>query len=273
MVGWKNFLQSGRDKVLIPEGTVIYSNGKMDAKGKRLSKANQGKNSFVRRKLPGEDVVEERTPEQELNLAALQSGRRLQKGTKTVLAVRIILNDATYSHATQTGLSNDVFGNGLDAVNLKTQYAACSYNQLVFNKAADRNMSTTLTPNVGDTAISNGVVDIRVNHNKTAGDATVRNAVTSEINRVFGVTSPTQLANHVMYCLPTGVMDGIACAYINSWNSVYTNEWCNYVSAQMHEVSLYYFFMRHISAFAYTMKIHINHSCLAFTFCLHTARS
>ena len=251
MVGWENSLQSGRDKVLIPEGTVIYSNGKMDAKGKRLSKANQGKNGFVRRNLPGEDVVEERTPEQELNLAALQSGRRLQKGTKTVLAVRIILNDATYSHATQTGLSNDVFGNGVDTINLKTQYAACSYNQLVFNKAAGRNILTTVTPNSGDTAISNGVVDIRVNHSKAAGDATVRNAVTAEINRVFGVTSPTQLANHVMYCLPTGVMIGIAYAYINSWNSVYTNEWCNYVSAQMHEVSLCFIF--HLTQFCFCM--------------------
>jgi hypothetical protein len=241
MVGWEISLQSGRDKVLIPEGTVIYSNGKMDVKGKRLSKANQGKNGFVRRNLPGEDVVEERTPEQERNLAALQSSRRLQKGNKTVLAVRIILNDGAYSHATQTGLSNDVFGNGVDTINLKTQYAACSYNQLTFNKAADRSLSTTVTPNVGDTAISNGVVDIRVNHNKAAGDGTVVNAVTAEINRVFGVTNPTQLANYVMYCLPTGVMIGIAYAYINSWNSVYTNEYCNYVSTQMHEVSLVFF--------------------------------
>jgi hypothetical protein len=77
-------------------------------------------------------------------------------------------------------------------------------------------MSTTVTPNVGDTAISNGVVDIRVNFNKNAGDSTVRNEVTKEINRVFGVTSPTQLANYVMYCLPSGVMSGIAYAYINS---------------------------------------------------------
>ena len=243
MVGWENSLQSGRDKVLLPEGTVIYSNGKMDVRGKRLDKANkQGKIGFVRRSLPGEDVVEEeRTPDQELDPAAHPFIRRLQKGSKTVLAVRVILNDGTYSHATQTGLSNDVFGNGVDTVNLKTQYAACSYNQLVFNKAANRNMSVAVTPNVGDTAISNGVVDIRVNYKKSAGDGTVVNAVTAELNRVFGVSSPTALANYVMYCLPSGVMSGIAYAYINSWNSVYSNEWCNFVSAQMHEVSLVFF--------------------------------
>ena len=29
---------------------------------------------------------------------------------------------------------------------------------------------------------------------------------------------------------------GIAYAYVNSWNSVYSNQWCNYVSAQVHEI-------------------------------------
>ena len=29
---------------------------------------------------------------------------------------------------------------------------------------------------------------------------------------------------------------GIAYAYINSWNSVYSNNWCNNVSVQLHEI-------------------------------------
>lgn len=48
--------------------------------------------------------------------------------------------------------------------------------------------------------------------------------------------SPNQIADHVMYCLPPETMGGIAYAYINSWNSVYSNQWCNYVSGQMHEI-------------------------------------
>ncbi|KAL3804560.1 hypothetical protein ACHAWO_005455 [Cyclotella atomus] len=64
----------------------------------------------------------------------------------------------------------------------------------------------------------------------------MRNAITAAINAEFGVSNPSALANHVMYCLPTGTMSGIAYAYINSWNSVYSNEWCNYVSGQMHEI-------------------------------------
>ena len=31
-------------------------------------------------------------------------------------------------------------------------------------------------------------------------------------------------------------MSGIAYAYMNSWMSVYKDNWCNYVSAQMHEL-------------------------------------
>jgi len=237
-VGWEKGLRSGRDEVLIPEGTVIYSNGRMNVKGKKIIKKDREKNGFVRRNLiMGEDVVE-RTTEQELDLAALQSDRRLQQGTRTILAVRVIVNNGEYNHTNQAGLSDDVFGNGNDPVNLKSQYAACSYNQLVFDKAPDKNMLTTVTPNIGDTAISNGAVDIRVNHDKSAGGGTIRNAVTTEINRVFGVSKPNVLADHVMYCMPGEVINGsIAYAYMNSWNSVYSNKWCNFVSVQMHEGS------------------------------------
>lgn len=39
-----------------------------------------------------------------------------------------------------------------------------------------------------------------------------------------------------MYCLPPNSMSGIAYAYMNSWMSVYANDWCNYLSTQLHEV-------------------------------------
>ncbi len=37
-------------------------------------------------------------------------------------------------------------------------------------------------------------------------------------------------------CLPNNTFGGIAYAYMNSWQSVYKDSWCNYVSAQLHEV-------------------------------------
>ena len=187
------------------------------------------------RNLQEEYPTTDRTPEQERDLAAFQSERKLQTGTRTVLAVRVLLNDGSYNFASQTGLSDDIFGNGVDPHNLRSQYAACSYNKLIFNKSPNRLM----TSNFGDgtTAINNGVVDIRVNLNRSAGDVNIRNAVTTKINSVFGVSSPDVLANHVMYCLPSGVLS-TAYAFVGSWMSVYNNDWCNIPTGQMHEVSL-----------------------------------
>ena len=36
--------------------------------------------------------------------------------------------------------------------------------------------------------------------------------------------------------MPTGVIQGIAFAGVNSWYSVYKNEWCGYSAVQMHEI-------------------------------------
>ena len=69
---------------------------------------------------------------------------------------------------------------------------------------------------------------------------TLLTQLTSKINQVFGVSSPRQLADHVMYCLPPDSFSGIAYAYLNSWNSVYKNEWCNHLSGLMHEVRTYF---------------------------------
>lgn len=252
-VGWDGGLTSGSDEIVIPAGSVISSDGEIDIKGKRLSKMNGKKSGlFHRRQLVqddeeevGDDFLFERTPERKQNLATLfqhsssSNSRMLQKGTRSVLAVRVLLNDVSYNFATQTGLSNDIFGNGIDSVNLKSQYAACSYNQLIFNKASNRNM--TFNPEDGCTDISNGVVDIKINRNlydipREKRSQRIRNAVTRKVNSVFGVSSPNRLANHVMYCYPPGVMSDIAYAYMGSWNSNYNGAWCNYVSTQMHEV-------------------------------------
>ncbi|KAL3760779.1 hypothetical protein ACHAWU_007845 [Discostella pseudostelligera] len=241
--GWASKLKSGKFNVHIPPGAVVSSDGTIDIKGMKLdaseifgNRGGNGNGLFDRNLLEVDDAaITERTPEQQRNLAALQSSRALQSGTRTVLAVRIFLTDGQYSFTDQAGLSNDVFGNGVDPSNLKSQYAACSANKLIFDKASDRSM--TSNPNDGTTAISNGVVDIKVALAVAPeSDGAIVNAVTSKINSVFGVGNPNQLANHIMYCLPSGTMKGIAYAYINSWNSVYSNEWCNYVSGQMHEI-------------------------------------
>jgi hypothetical protein len=75
-------------------------------------------------------------------------------------------------------------------------------------------------------SIRNGVVTVTVNTALADGHAAMRNAITHKLNSDFKVSNPNQLANHVMYCLPSGTMNGIAYAHVNNW--------CTYVSAQMH---------------------------------------
>ena len=60
--------------------------------------------------------------------------RHLTTGTKTVLVVRVVSNDSSTT-ASANQLSDSVFGTNGDLVNLKTQYAACSHNQLQFQPA------------------------------------------------------------------------------------------------------------------------------------------
>lgn len=230
--GWAEGLVSGESTVGLPPGVIIRSDGTVDMGGKDPNpKSNAGGNGVggpFHRDL-------ESTEEQKRNLAQLQRNLATT-GDKSILAVRIYVDDAQYGY-TADFLSNEVFGNGVDNINLKTQYEACSYNKLRINKATDRpNFDAADCSDPVCTGISNGVVTVRVAATASQGDSTIRNLVTSKLNAMFNVSNPNQLANHVMYCMPPGAMGGIAYAYINSWNSVYSNQWCNYPSGQMHEL-------------------------------------
>jgi hypothetical protein len=159
-------------------------------------------------------------------------------GTRTVLAVRIIDNSRNVGETepsyTEAQLANSVFGSlvgGSDPVNLSSQYKDCSHNQLNFVPVDNR----VGAGSVGD--IVNGVTTVTVNTgcNTNSCDGTLHNAATTAINNAFG-QSPSQIANHVMYCLPPNSMGGIAYANLPGWRSVYKDNWCRYVSGQMHEL-------------------------------------
>lgn len=146
-------------------------------------------------------------------------------------------------------------------MNLKSQYEACSFDKLKINKAADRTASVngkadivngkykllkillllistnhSLYISVTTTYTQIGATTVQVTTSTSETDSVMRPAITEELKAQFGVTNPNQLADHVMYCLPANTMGGIGYAYINSWNSVYSNEWCTYVSIQLHEI-------------------------------------
>ncbi|GFH49885.1 hypothetical protein CTEN210_06361 [Chaetoceros tenuissimus] len=150
-------------------------------------------------------------------------------GTRTVLAVRVVAADKTTSASESElsdsifGTSHNIFGISGDSLNLKSWYNQCSYNQLNFIPAEG-------------TDINDGVITVTVPSSTTNGDSVMNNDIVAALNAKFNVSSPTQIANHIMYCLPTGTMSGIAYANINHWRSVYSDNWCTYVSSQAHEV-------------------------------------
>jgi hypothetical protein len=110
-------------------------------------------------------------------------------GTKTILVVRVEATDRSTT-ATRAELANDIFGIGGDSVNLRSQYLACSNNQLLFEPASDTSK------------IQNGVVSVKVNMKAASANRfTLENAVEDAAALVVG--SLTQWS-HVMLCLPDG---------------------------------------------------------------------
>lgn len=147
-------------------------------------------------------------------------------GDKTVLVVRVVASNSAASK-TERELSAAVFGGVNDLVNLKSQYAACSHGKLEIQKRADMDGLST--------KIRNGVVTIQVDMPVQVGHSTMVNEVSRRILEEFGLTT-VGIANHVMYCLPEGAYTGTGFAIMNKGLSVYNDEICTSVSAQMHEV-------------------------------------
>lgn len=152
------------------------------------------------------------------------------EGVFSVLVVRVVASDGETTRSVED-LANSVFGNNANnpqVVNMKSQYDSCSHGKLKFVETDDK---------IGkNTNISKGATTIYVNTSTGKGDAVMRNAITAQLNEEFDVSRPDELADHVMYCLPPKTLSGVAYAYIDSWNSIYNDEWCSMLSAQMHEV-------------------------------------
>jgi hypothetical protein len=191
-------------------------------------------------------------------------GRELAiTGDKKVLVVRIKGTDFSTT-ADMNALSDAVFGTSGDPVNLKERFNACS------------NGTLTMGPYEGTTdtgvTIDGGVAEVDIDFN-VAGEksGTVANWAKTAATNLLG-DLPSQF-DHVMFCIPPNTAGGwiawgkfVRCvlllrrlrahecvlfspvsAYVNSWLSVYNDNWCTYVSAQMHEIGTfkgYSFFFR-----------------------------
>ena len=204
----KRELVSGVSLISLPESTEFFPNGTADLKGE----------------------------------APIASGQREKEGTafegtQSVLVVRVDVADKAMS-VNETSLSNSVFGNGVDRANMVSQFDACSHGKLKLVKAPDRSGGSADNRNA---SIANGVATVKLpSVRKVDGQGTMRIAVTKELNRMFDVKHPTELAKFVVYCLPVGTYSpnpgGIAFAYIHHWLSIFNDKWCTSVSLQMHEL-------------------------------------
>lgn len=157
-------------------------------------------------------------------------------GTKTILAVRVVTTDSAPSYP-EWHLSDSIFGTSGDLVNLKSQYSACSANQLNFDMPAPSHSWGNHVD--GPITFTDGVASISVPHTAAEGDSVLMNAVLAKLGTGYWgdrYNAGGQPADHIMICVPNASMGGIAYAWFDHWISVYKNDWCTYPSVQMHEV-------------------------------------
>ncbi len=158
-------------------------------------------------------------------------------GTKPVLVVRVKHSgtltarlNATEPTNTKEQIADKVFGSlipgGSDAVNMCSQYLACSHGQLDFQPVANR-LRTTLDGAVTD--IVDGAVEVTVDNTVDCSNAAVAcdtdlyNEANVKLLSAFG-TEAENLADLVLYALPGNAFGGLAYAGLGAWYSVYNDE-------------------------------------------------
>lgn len=152
--------------------------------------------------------------------------RKLLTGIKRVLVIRAVAADAETT-ASESELSDVIFGTHGDEVNLKSQYSACSDGKLQFEPLTSNKLVGS------DGVYTVNVPDIFVSEAK---DSNVQDAIVKQAQYDLGAPLD-QLADYVMLCLPPGSPGGWAgLAFINHWLSFYTDDYCGSVPVQLHEI-------------------------------------
>jgi len=142
----------------------------------------------------------------------------IASGTKSIVVVRVSTADASPTPDADT-LAYRLFSP--DEVNLKTQYAACSFGKLQWELAPA------------------GIVEVKVsNRNVTSFDsgASLVTAAQEVLDKEMNI-QVSNLADYVIMCLPSGVRRGwIASSGLNHWRAQFNDEWCLSLTATIHEV-------------------------------------
>jgi hypothetical protein len=147
--------------------------------------------------------------------------RRLAStGTRSVLVLRISAGDATNTYSAQQ-LYNYIFDdlNPFTQPTLVSQYAMLSFGKQIF-------VPTTY-----------GVMEVPVSMNATGATyAAIRDAALQVVLAKYNVSSITEMADHVMFCIPPGTGNWTSTSSFGSWRSVYNDQWCGYLSGFMREI-------------------------------------
>ena len=151
-------------------------------------------------------------------------------GDKVTLVLRVIAADVESTNSIQA-LEDLFYGSYGKSYNMKSQLSACSYNQL------------RIVPFIGKTntayTIQGGVSEVIIPNNVVGEDqGAIVNAALIAANEKLGDLST--LTDLVMLCIPPGTKLGTsfewkAYAYVNSYLSVYNDEWCSSPSVHIHE--------------------------------------
>lgn len=149
------------------------------------------------------------------------SRRRLTAvGTSRVLVLRISALDTTNTYSASQ-LYTYIFDDSQPYTQptLSSQYGKLSFGKLNF------------------VPTQNGVIDIQVSSNATgATSMAIRDEAITVVQSKYGVSSLTDLADHVMFCIPPGTGNWAGSSPVQSWRIVMNDQWCGFLSGFMHEM-------------------------------------
>jgi hypothetical protein len=136
-------------------------------------------------------------------------------GRRRVLVVSMSTPTARSTYAAAE-LYPFVFGR--DQPSLVTQFEACSGGMLL------------LEPIFG------GVVDVLLSKNDYANELSAANEALQIMETTFEVARLARMVDHILFCLPPGMVEFTASASGNHYRSMYNNRHCARLSVLMHEI-------------------------------------
>lgn len=149
-------------------------------------------------------------------------------GKLETLVVKINTKDT--SSPSSSALSSNIF---FDPFCLKSQYENCSFDQLTVIPYSTENSTVPVTVSPSAPGVIDVTVDVFASQSNTDQ---VQNLANQAVRNLFQTINPGFIFDAVMFCMPAGLGDYLAYAYVGRWDSYYNDEWCLKLSAQMHEV-------------------------------------